>query len=112
MNSLYKVIIIGFVFSGFSSTAYSSYVAFEDHFDGAMSTEWVSVRPVQWVENGWLHSQDDTVHMGRDSSAFVHDGDSTWRDYTLSMRVDPIPTGPDWEDAKVFFRTSNILTRP
>jgi hypothetical protein len=24
------------------------------------------------------------------------------------MRVDPIPTSPDWEDARVFFRTSNI----
>jgi hypothetical protein len=108
MKSIYKAFVLGFVFSAISSAAYSSYVAFEDHFDGAMSPEWISVEPVQWVEDGWLHTQDDYAHVGRDSSAFVNDGNGAWRDYTLSMRVDPIPTAPDWEDARVFFRTSNV----
>jgi hypothetical protein len=108
MKSLYNAVVLGFVFSGISPTAYSSYIAFEDHFDGVMSQEWISIEPVQWVENGWLHTQDDSAHVGRDSSAFIHDGDSAWRDYTLSMRVDPIPTAPDWEDARIFFRTSNV----
>jgi hypothetical protein len=108
MKHLYNKILLSLVFSGISPVALASYVAFEDHFDGAMSPQWISVEPVQWVEEGWLHTQDDYAHVGRDSSAFVNDGNSSWQDYTLSMRVDPIPTSPDWEDARVFFRTSNI----
>jgi hypothetical protein len=108
MKILFRAAVLGFLFYSFSPVVYSSYVAFEDHFDGAMSPEWVSVEPVQWVEDGWLHTQDDYAHWGRDSSAFVSDGNTHWRDYTFSLRVDPIPTGSSWEDARVFFRTSNI----
>ena len=34
-------------------------VLFEDHFTEGMSPEWVSVKPVQWVEDGWLMTQAD-----------------------------------------------------
>ncbi|MHC5075593.1 MAG: PEP-CTERM sorting domain-containing protein [Planctomycetota bacterium] len=36
----------------------STGVLFEDNFNsGTMSSEWVTVKPEQWVEDGWLYSQ-------------------------------------------------------
>lgn len=107
MKNLKMVIALGIICFSFIPAAHS-YMVFEDHFDGEMSKQWNSVEPVQWVEDGWLHTQDDYAHVGRDSSAFVSDGNKNWKDYTLSLRIDPIPTGSDWENARVFFRTSDI----
>lgn len=110
--TLNKVVVVflfllSFVMTLFVNNSFAS-LLFEDDFDSGMSSEWVSIRPLQWVEDGWLHSQDSYLYWGRDSSAFVHDGDMSWTDYTLSLKVDPLQTG-SWERATVFFRTSDIV---
>jgi len=83
-------------------------VLFEDRFTDGMSPEWVSVKPAQWVADGWLYTQADGSY-GRDSYAFVHDGDAAWTDLTLSIVVDPLPVaGFDRDRGEVYFRTSDI----
>ncbi|RJP31102.1 MAG: hypothetical protein C4547_15755 [Phycisphaerales bacterium] len=83
---------------------------FEDHFDdNRMSPDWVSVKPSQWCQDEWLYTRD--TGPGRDSCAVVHDGDPAWTDYTLQMKVDPLPTDPDWEHAFVLFRTRETAWR-
>jgi hypothetical protein len=101
-------------FIGSSTVANAVGILFEDHFDGGtMSPEWVSVRPLQWVQDGWLHTQSDGSVSGRDSDTLVHDGDTTWTDYTFSLTVDPIPTGASsWERAFVHFRTNDTVLAP
>ncbi len=87
--------------------ATASAALFYDHFDAGMSPEWVSVKSAQWVEGGWMH----TLHQGpgRDSGAFVHDGDATWRDYTVFVVVDPLfSMYPNNEEADIYFRTRDI----
>ena len=85
-------------------------VLFEDHFTEGMSPEWVSVKPVQWVEDGWLMTQADGS-AGLDSAAFVHDGDPTWTDYHLNVWVDTLSCGTtEWAD--IFFRTSQLEPDP
>jgi hypothetical protein len=106
MKNFIILIVIVIISFSFCPSSFSA-IVFEDHFDGVISGQWVSVEPVQWVEDGWLHTQDDYAHVGRDSSAFVSDGNTSWRDYTLFLKVDPITTG-SWEDARIFFRTSNV----
>lgn len=88
-------------------------ILFEDHFESGASPEWVSVKPSQYVEDGWFHSHDAVPDFYRDSAAFVHDGDPGWKDYTLSLKVDPLLnqdpfTGGFYKAADLFFRASDI----
>ncbi len=83
-------------------------ILFEDHFDnGAMSPEWVSKMPSQWVEDGWLHNR-DTDGWPRDAMATVHDSDPTWTDYEVSVRIDPL-TDTSWDHANLLLRTDNFV---
>ena len=92
-----------------STTPALAEVLFEDHFTNGMSEEWVSVKPVQWVEDGWLLSMADGSY-GRDSYAFVHDGDTSWTDYELRLVADSLPApNHDNERGDIYFRTSEIV---
>ena len=99
-------------------TAAHGVVLFEDHFDGGMaSSEWVTIKPEQYVEDGWYHSQDPTpCCTTRDSSAVVHDGDLSWTDYSLQLQVDPIPTTGAWPDelerCSIWVRTRDAQSVP
>ncbi len=80
---------------------------FYDHFDTGMSSEWVSIRPAQWVADGWMHTLDQGP--GRDSGAFVHDGDRTRTDYTVFLVADPLfSMFPYNEQADIYFRARNV----
>jgi hypothetical protein len=63
---------------------------------------WVSINPTQWIENGWLHNQDNDG-WPRDSQAMIHDNDPTWRDYVLSARMEPLDS--PWTVATLLMRT-------
>lgn len=109
ISSRTTVMLFTLVATLMSGFAYGD-ILFEDNFDsGSMSPEWVSVDPTQWVEDFWLHTQ--STWSRRDSGAVVHDGDPGWTDYTISLKVDPIFNGWDWEWADVFFRTRDTRTR-
>ena len=82
-------------------------ILFADDFDsGAWDPAWVTVHPTQWVEDGWLHSK-DTDGGQRDALALVHDGDTSWIDYELSLRFDPIETSAPWTRASILLRTDD-----
>jgi len=84
-------------------------IMFEDHFDnGTMSPEWVSIAGTQWVEDGWLHTQDLDPAWPRESMAVVHKGDTNWTDYTLSLWVDPLEAY-GWEKGRVHFRVQDAF---
>jgi hypothetical protein len=63
---------------------------FEDHFDGPLSPEWVSVLPNQWVSDGWLHCRKPVWDPPLDAVAVTHDGDQSWTDYEFSFIADPV----------------------
>jgi hypothetical protein len=87
--------------------ASSGVILFQDNFDsGTLSPEWETIWPSQFVENGWLHSQ-DTNGWPRDSMALVHDGDTSWTNYTVSLTAD-FASGTPWETVGVLFRTNNF----
>ncbi len=90
-----------------SSQVCSQTVLFEDHFDGPeISPEWVSIRPSQWIENGWMHSMDTGV--GRDSAIVTHDSDISWTDYTFTVDADGLLSmGGLVEDYRIVFRTQD-----
>jgi Ca2+-binding RTX toxin-like protein len=83
-------------------------VLFEDHFDcGELSAEWESKYPVQWVEDGWLHTQDTDKAWPRDSLAVVHDSDPTWTDYAVSLKADFV-NGSEWENFTLVLRSDGF----
>ena len=101
---------IGFRIASLSTP--DSGVLFEDHFDnGTMSTDWDSFRPLQWVQDGWLYTQSDGSAGGRDSAAVIHESDSEWTNYSVSMTIEPVLTGT-WERAFVFLRVNDVTLPP
>ncbi len=83
-------------------------VLFEDHFSSStLSAAWESPLPRQRVENGWLHTQ-DSDGWPRDSIAVVHDGDSAWTDYTVSMTAD-FADGSPWENFTILLRSDGFV---
>jgi|GEM_PF-2715535 len=105
LNQLLLIVCLcGFGLAG----AVNAQVLFQDDFESGMSSEWVSKMPNQWVDNGWLHNQ-DRDGWPRDAMAVVHDSDSNWTDYTLSLTVDPIENSSSWTHANVLFRTDNYV---
>ena len=83
-------------------------VLFEDHFDvGQLSAEWESKYPEQWVEDGWLHTQDTDDAWPRDSLAVVHDSDPTWTDYAVSLKADFVD-GSEWENFTLVLRSDGF----
>jgi len=78
------------------------HVLFADDFEQGKSQEWIDILPKTWAENGWLYAEQDSSSSFKDSIAVVHDCDSIWRNYRLSVTVDPIEK---W--AMVCFRTNN-----
>lgn len=90
------------------STNATGELLFEDNFDsGIMSGEWVTKAPEQWVQDGWLYTKDKDG-WPRDSMAVVHDSDTSWVNYELSITVDPLETS-SWTHANVLFRTDNFI---
>jgi Ca2+-binding RTX toxin-like protein len=87
--------------------ASSGVILFQDNFDsGTLSPEWETIWPSQFVEDGWLHNV-DTDDWPRDSEALVHDSDTSWRNYRLSLTADFV-NGSPWEQFTVLFRTNNF----
>jgi len=85
----------------------SGTVLFYDNFDsGSLSSEWKSVWPTQWVKNGWLHTR-DINGWPRDSEALVHDGDVSWRNYSVSLTAGFSP-GTPWDNFNVLFRADGF----
>ncbi len=89
-------------------------VLFEDNFDAGLKPEWVLVNGVWWIEDGWLHLQDTDPAFPRHGHLVVHDGDTTWTNYTISVQVDPLLaqdpyTGAWYEWAEVCFRTRDTI---
>ena len=108
-STCFRLLLMLGLYTGFAKAD----ILFEDHFDSGASPQWVSVKPSQWVEDGWFHTQDMVPDDYRNSDAFVHDGDPLWTDYTLSLKVDPLLTrdpftGAFIAEGEVYFRTSNI----
>ena len=91
-----------------SAPTWAQTVLFEDHFDSpVLSPEWVSIRPSQWIQDGWLHTTD--TGPGRDSFAVVQDGNPLWTDYTYEVTADGLLSmGGLVEDFDILFRTSNV----
>ncbi|MCF7995880.1 MAG: DUF1080 domain-containing protein [Chromatiaceae bacterium] len=83
-------------------------VLFEDQFEGPdLSSEWISVLPSQWIQDGWLYSQ--STGSPRNSAVITHDGDKAWTDYTIIARVDGLLSmGGLVENASVFFRANGL----
>ncbi|MFM8445564.1 MAG: hypothetical protein ACKN9W_19770, partial [Methylococcus sp.] len=58
---------------------------FSDNFNsGSASPEWKSIRCCQWVSEGWFYTQ---TTSNLDSLAIVHDKDTSWKDYMLSLKA-------------------------
>lgn len=86
----------------------SAAVLFEDSFEsGVLSPAWVSKLCCQWVEDGWMHTRGGDSR-GRNSMAIVHDSDSSWRNYKVSMRAQFVDTG-FVDDFGVQLRTDDFL---
>ena len=85
----------------------SGTVLFYDNFDsGFLSSEWISVWPTQWVQDGWLHTR-DINGWPRDSEALVHDGDVNWRNYSVSLTADFTPRTP-WDNFNILLRADGF----
>ncbi len=69
---------------------------FQDNFDlPTLSSDWKTVGANQWIDNGWLHTK-DLNGWPRDSEVVVHDGDTTWTNYSVSLTAAFTP-GTPWE---------------
>jgi len=98
-----------------TTTAYAQ-VLLADHFDTApgSATPWVNIKGNQWITDGWLNNQhtDPPFVNGRSACTAAHADDTSWTDYSFSLRVNPIPTqafsGEYWARAGVLFRVSNL----
>ena len=85
----------------------SGTVLFYDNFDsGFLSSEWISVWPTQWVQDGWLHTR-DINGWPRDSEALVHDGDVNWRNYSVSLTAGFTPRTP-WDNFNILLRADGF----
>jgi hypothetical protein len=83
-------------------------VLFEDTFEaGTLSPAWVSQMCCQWVEGGWMHTQ-DRDGGDRDSLALVHDSDPTWTNYTVSMLAQFVDIG-FVDHLSVVFRSNDFI---
>jgi hypothetical protein len=92
----------------FSSSDVTAQVIYEDSFSNASSPNqlplpapWKSVWPNQWLQDGWLHNEDQNG-WPRDSQAVLHDSDPSWRNYEFRATVDIL--GP-WTDATLLMRS-------
>jgi Ca2+-binding RTX toxin-like protein len=82
-------------------------ILFQDNFNsGTLSPEWETIWPSQFVENGWLHNVDNNGGP-RDSMALVHDGDTSWTNYTVSLTAD-FAAGTPWDQFTILFRTNDF----
>lgn len=90
-----------------NSVAFGS-VLFEDSFDSpTVSCDWESRFPSNlWIQNEWLHVQNNDNWWPRDAMALVHDGDPTWTDYQYTVRVDTLPG--EHEHFNILFRTDGL----
>ena len=82
-------------------------ILFGDDFS---KPEWQSKMCCQWVQDGWLYTQ-ETYGWPRDSMAVVHDGDQNWTDYTVTLRAQFVPTPNyyDVNDFTILVRTVNFV---
>jgi hypothetical protein len=108
MNKKLKIgFIAGIFLFCMVGISHADTVLFQDNFNtGVMSSEWVSIRGNQWVQNGVLYNQNPVFGAYRDSEALVHDGDMNWTDYTISVKIDPIETFVT--DTTILFRTDGF----
>lgn len=91
-----------------AGTARGETILFEDDFNsGTWKPEWVSKGPTQWVEDGVLNSQ-DLDGWPRDAMAVVHDGDTSWTDYTVALSAGFAP-GTQWDHFNILLRTDDFL---
>jgi hypothetical protein len=65
---------------------------FYDNFDSAqLLSQWISVVPKQWIDNGWLCNQEGS--WVRDAMALVHDADQNWQNFTVEAKIMVIDSG-------------------
>lgn len=87
----------------------SAAVLFEDSFEGGtLSPAWDSRLCCQWVEDGWMHTQDQDG-WPRESLATVHDGDRSWRNFKVSMQAQFVDIG-FVDNFGLHFRADNFET--
>lgn len=97
--------IVSLVLCGAASHAKGA-VLFEDHFDsGALSPQWASRAPNQWIQDGWLYEQ-DRDGWPRDALTVVHDSDASWSNYTVSVLGQFLPGS--WQHMNLVLRSNGF----
>ncbi len=105
MNRLLITLVIAV--ATMSPAARSQTVLFEDDFSGGTwDPAWVSKWCCQRVVDGWLYSQ-DTDGWPRDALAVVHDGDTAWTDYDVSLDAEFVP-GTGWKHYNIVLRSNGF----
>ncbi|MBS0195860.1 MAG: hypothetical protein JSR77_03800 [Planctomycetes bacterium] len=83
---------------------------FEDHFYSGLKPDWRVIKGSAWESGGRLFLQDQTepAEVPRDSVVVTHDGDVSWTDYEMRVKVIPTvtPIMDRWVRAALLLRTS------
>jgi hypothetical protein len=86
-HNIRKIIFytLGFIPLIITPASLEAKTLFTDDFNtGSASPEWKSIRCCQWVSDGWYYTQ---TTSDLDSLALVHDKDTSWKDYMLSLKA-------------------------
>ncbi|SEP97002.1 PEP-CTERM sorting domain-containing protein [Nitrosomonas ureae] len=81
---------------------------FSDDFSGAnLGSIWEVQKGFATMDNGWVRTQGSTPGS-RDAYIMTHEGDSTWANYEITTRFNPLGGGDDWYNGQIVFRVQNM----
>lgn len=111
MMKAFKVNLISTLLSGLifvSINPVHAVTLFSDDFSGtSLGSEWEVQRGHATMDNGWVRTQGSTPGS-RDAFIMTHEGDSTWSDYQLTTRFNPLGGGDDWYNGQIQFRVQDM----